>query len=58
MKLSELVDVFFDDLEQEACTATEGNLRAWLWFTCPASLRSEVEPAIRADRRWTTYRDA
>lgn len=47
-----LVDTFFADLEQDGRPATEDNLRAWLWFTCPAQLRGDVESAIRADSRW------
>ena len=50
--IAEMVDAFFDDLARDSRAADEKSLRAWLWFTCDASLRSEVEPAIRADERW------
>lgn len=50
--ISDLVETFFRDLEQDHREATEDNLRAWLWFVCPAHLRSRVEPAIRANDRW------
>lgn len=50
--IHEVVDAFFADLVQDGRAATEENLRAWLWFTCDASLRGEVESAIRSDSRW------
>ncbi len=51
-QIAGLVDAFFADLAADGRAATEENLRAWLWFTCPAPLRSETERAIRADGRW------
>jgi hypothetical protein len=50
--INEMVDVFFTDLERDSRLANEESLRAWLWFTCDASMRGEVETAIRADERW------
>ena len=48
----ELVTQFFADCAQDSREANEKNLHAWLWFSCPASMRIVVEPAIRADARW------
>lgn len=49
-----LADVFFADLQTDptAPTNREVALRSWLWFTCPAELRTKTEAAIRADPRW------
>ena len=52
MTVNELADGFFADCETDGREPNEVNLRAWLWFTCPARLRGEVATAIRADSRW------
>jgi hypothetical protein len=41
-----LAQGYFDDLESDGRNDTPENLRAWLWFTCPAILRQEVEAKI------------
>lgn len=51
--ITELVNQFFTDCERDNRQPNEENLRAWLWFVCPANLREEVGPAIRADDRWS-----
>ena len=53
MNITELVNSFFTDCEQDARQPNEENLRAWLWFVCPTNLREQVGPAIRADKRWS-----
>jgi hypothetical protein len=42
---------YFRDLERESRKDTASNLRAWLWFTCPANLREEVEAEIVKQRK-------
>lgn len=49
--IQKLIDAFFVDCETGSREPSEENLRAWLWFVCPAHMRAEVEPAIRADAR-------
>ena len=51
MNAIELADAFFRDCEIDNRVANEENLRAWLWFTCPAAMRRDAEKAIRADAR-------
>ena len=50
--IAELVEVFYTDCAHDGRKPNEADLRAWLWFSCPARLRSRVEPAIHADDRW------
>jgi len=51
--ITELVNGFFTSCAKDGRQPNEENLRAWLWFICPANLREEVGPAIRADNRWS-----
>jgi len=51
--VNQLVEQFFADLREDLRDATDVNLRAWLWFTCPTTMRTEVEREIRSDSRWT-----
>jgi len=41
-----LAHQYFVDLTRENQSDNDKNLRAWLWFTCPARLREQVSPAI------------
>ncbi len=54
MRAHEIADQFFIDAERDGRQINEVNLRAWLWFTCPAEMRVPVERAIRADERMGT----
>jgi len=48
-----LVTQYFADCGNDGLAPhDEANLRAWLWFTCPAHRRDEIESAIRRDTRW------
>lgn len=47
-----LVEGFYFDCQRDHREPIEENLRAWLWFTCPAQFRSQAGPAIRADARF------
>jgi hypothetical protein len=51
-RIPQLVDRFFADCQQENMSPNAAQLRAWLWFTCPAYLRSQVRPAIEDDPRF------
>ncbi len=44
---------YFEDLLRDNRIDSDDNLRAWLWFQCPARLRNQVEDEIR-NRRETT----
>ncbi len=57
MSPDDIANQFYADLEREDQPCTEQNLRAWLWFTCPAHMRSAVEPLIRTDERWQSGQD-
>lgn len=48
----DLAGGFFTDCDQDGRAPNDENLRAWLWFTCPAHMRPEAEAAIRADARF------
>ena len=48
-----LVDQYFENCAQDARTPSRKNLNEWLWFICPAEVRSEVGAAIMADPRFT-----
>ena len=54
--IHELVNRFYADCTQDAREPNEDNLRAWLWFVCPAEHREAVGDAIRADDRWPSTR--
>lgn len=49
-QINALADAYFRDLERDGRQDTEEDLRAWLWFTCPAHLRVEVEAQIEEKR--------
>ncbi len=38
---------YFIDIEQDGKEDNEYNLLVWLWFTCPADLRSDVREVIQ-----------
>lgn len=50
----QLAQQYFRDLEQDNREDTESNLTAWLWFTCPAHMRTEVRAEIERLRRGET----
>lgn len=50
MTTTQLAHQYFEDLMREKSDDNDDNLRAWLWFTCPAHLRSDVEGKIRGMR--------
>ena len=52
--LKNLIDAFFADCRKEGLPPDSNGLRAWLWFTCPAQLRSEVGHAIAHDQRYAS----
>ncbi len=52
--IERLTSQFFADCAQDYRLPNEENLRGWLWFTCPASLRIEVGTAIRANGRFVS----
>jgi hypothetical protein len=52
MDIPAIVEQFFRDCETDSCDKTDENLTAWLWFTCPASVRTQVYAAITGDARW------
>jgi len=41
-----LAHKYFTDLESDKRVHSRDNLRAWLWFSCPADLRGPVGEAI------------
>jgi len=41
-----LATKYFADLESDGRTDNEDNLTAWLWFSCPADLRTAVREQI------------
>jgi hypothetical protein len=45
-----LAQKYFDDIETDGRNDTPENLLSWLWFTCPANLRGEVETKINQMR--------
>ena len=51
-RIPQLVDRFFADCQQENMSPNAEQLNGWLWFTCPANLRSQVGPAIEGDPRF------
>jgi hypothetical protein len=44
--INDLAHQYFEDLKQDGRVDTPENLRSWLWFTCPAHLRTEVSATI------------
>lgn len=46
-----LADQYFADLARDGRQDNPENLRAWLWFTCPAHLRGEVRERIEETRQ-------
>ena len=53
MDARELAARFFIDARREQQAKNEETLSAWLWFSCPAAMRQDVESAIRNDPRWS-----
>jgi hypothetical protein len=51
-RIAELANGFYLDCDRDGRTPNDKNLRAWLWMTCPAQFRAEVDEAIVADDRW------
>ena len=51
-KVAELVARFYADCAADDRTPNEENLRAWLWFVCPAELRTQVDEDIAHDERF------
>lgn len=51
-QLRELRDGFFNDCTRDEKEITEENLQAWLWFSCPATMREDCVLAIRSNARW------
>lgn len=51
-KVAELVARFYADCAADDRTPNEENLRAWLWFVCPAELRTQAGEAIAHDERF------
>ena len=49
----QLAEQYFRDLKQDGREDNEENLRAWLWFTCPARLRVDVQAEIERIRHET-----
>jgi len=49
-EIESLAEQYFIDLERDNRQDTRENLRGWLWFTCPAHLRTEVAEAIEQKR--------
>lgn len=47
-----LASQFFSDCEREGIPPSSGALTAWLWFTCPADMRTEVRALIERDTRF------
>jgi len=50
MSVEQLARQYFADLARDGRTDTAENLRAWLWFTCPAHMRGEIEQEIQKMR--------
>jgi len=48
-EIIQLAAQYFTDLKRDNRKDTEENLNAWLWFTCPAHLRTEVQAEIEMD---------
>lgn len=48
--IEQLAKQYFADLESDGRQDTDDNLRAWLWFTCPANLREPVAAKIESLR--------
>lgn len=55
--MRDLGEGFFTDCDRDGREPSETNLRAWLWFTCPAHMRPETEAAVRADARFKAGAD-
>ena len=53
----QIADQFFTDCERDNRSPNPENLRAWLWFSCPAQLRSEIEELILRDKRYSVSRE-
>jgi hypothetical protein len=51
MEITNIVNQYYADLQRDGREDNEENLRAWLWFTCPAQLRREVDSAIQERRK-------
>ncbi len=49
--INDLANQYFTDLEADGRTDSDDNLRAWLWFTCPANLREPVAEKIESLRK-------
>jgi len=45
-EIQQLAQQYFSDLDRDDRADTAENLRAWLWFTCPAHLREDVRATI------------
>lgn len=53
MRMSQsLANQFFADAETDGREPNRTNLAAWLWFTCPANMRTDVESVVLKDRRF------
>ena len=50
-EITALAQQYFADLERDNRTDNDENLRAWLWFTCPAHMRIGVGTAIEQERK-------
>jgi len=53
LDIDNLAKRYFIDLSANSREDTDENLRAWLWFSCPADLRDAVRERILALRRNT-----
>jgi hypothetical protein len=50
--IKELIETFFNDCANDNREPNPENLRAWLWFVCPAHLSNEVSESIISDKRF------
>lgn len=51
--IENLTNQYFQDCINESQSVGTESLSGWLWFTCPAHLRTPVREAITTDRRFT-----